>query len=342
MRALIGLLCVVLAGCSASEVSRTSFVFGTMVQITVGPQDAERAVPAVDAVLRDLDALHQELHPWQPGPLRTVNDQFARGKPARLTPAIAELLTLSQQYWRLSDGLFNAAVGGLIAEWGFHSDVASARLPDAGRVAAWVEAAPTPLDVTRQGLEANAAKPQVQLDFGGIAKGWALDRAARQLRAAGIHNALINIGGNILVLGKNGERPWHVALRDPRQPQDVMLELDLLDGEAVGTSGDYQRFFTVGNTRYSHLLDPRTGQPARELASVTVITGPAPAAGLVSDVAGKPLFIGGIRQLPHYANRFGIRNWLAVAPDRTVYLSKSMQLRADFHKPVPKLVLQEP
>lgn len=343
MRVLMWLgLCLSLAACSSGTQTQTSYVFGTMVQVTVAGGDADRSQRVVDDMLRDLDRLHRELHAWQPGPLQQVNQHLARGEPAPVTPDITELLTLSQDAWRRSDGLFNAAIGGLIASWGFHSDLAQPRLPEATVVQGWLDAAPTPLDVQVQGGVARSRNRAVQLDFGGIAKGWALDRCARHLRAAGIHNALINIGGNVMALGRNGDRPWHVALRDPVQPQNVMLDLDLQDGEAVGTSGDYQRFFIVDGIRYSHLLDPRTGQPARHLRSVTVLTAPGPQAGLLSDVASKPLFIGGLASIGHHASRFGVPNWLAVGPDRTVYLNRSMRARVEFHKPVPKVVVLGP
>ena len=111
----------------------------------------------------------------------------------------------------------------------------------------------------------------MQLDLGGYAKGYALDRAAELLRKQGIHNALINIGGNVLALGQHGNRPWRVGIQHPRKP-GALATLELHDGEAIGTSGDYQRYFMLGKVRYCHLIDPRSGYPMQGVQAVTVLT----------------------------------------------------------------------
>jgi thiamine biosynthesis lipoprotein len=98
----------------------------------------------------------------------------------------------------------------------------------------------------------------VALDFGGYLKGVALDRAADILRSQGVRNALINIGGNILALGYKEGRKWRVGIQHPRRA-GALATVELNDGEAIGTSGDYQRYFELDGKRYPHLLDPRTG-----------------------------------------------------------------------------------
>ena len=96
----------------------------------------------------------------------------------------------------------------------------------------------------------------------------------------GIRNALINIGGNILALGQHGDRPWRVGIQHPRK-SGALATLDLHDGEAIGTSGDYQRYFMVGNVRYCHLIDPRSGYPVQGVQAVTILTRGAARRGVV-------------------------------------------------------------
>ena len=132
----------------------------------------------------------------------------------------------------------------------------------------------------------SSSNPAVQLDLGGYAKGRALDDAVAILKAHGIANALVNIGGNVIALGAHGDRPWRVGIQHPRQP-GTLATLDLHDGEAVGTSGDYQRFFEVGGHRYSHLIDPRSRRPATGMQSVTVLMR-GKAAGTRSDALRNP------------------------------------------------------
>jgi thiamine biosynthesis lipoprotein len=165
----------------------------------------------------------------------------------------------------------------------------------------------------------------VQLDLGGYAKGYALDRAAAILRQQGVANALINIGGNVMALGRKGDRPWQVGIQHPRAPTPIAA-LALYDGEAIGTSGDYQRYFEVDGRRYSHLIDPRTGAPVTETEAVTVLVTPRPGAGVLSDVASKPIFIaaGSWRDM---ARRYAISHVLRVDANGHIMATRDMGAR---------------
>lgn len=342
MKSLLAVLLLgLLSACGAADISRESYVFGTRVEITVAGEDAAKAEPVINAALADLDRWHAELHAWQKSPVTTLNMAIAAGKSAPVTTEMVELIQQSQWAWRQSEGLFNPAMGGLIAAWGFHSDTFAPLVPDQKVIQAWLTAQPSPVDVLIHQQQASSHNSAVQLDFGGIAKGWALDRIAKRFKEAGIKNALINIGGNILALGKHGAKPWHIGLQHPRQ-QQAMLELDLLDGEAIGTSGDYQRFFLLNGKRYSHLLDPRVGIPASASMSATALVDPSPQAGLTSDAATKPLFIAGPEHAAAMAKRFNVRNWLVVSPTGTVYLSQSMQPRVHWLISPPQVRVIQP
>ena len=195
----------------------------------------------------------------------------------------------------VSDGLFNPAIGGLIQAWGFQADDFKAVLPEQKKIAALVKANPQMSDLVIHSSEVASRNRSVKLDLGGYAKGYALDRAADILKQQGIHNALINIGGNVLALGTHGSRAWRVGIQHPRKP-GPLATLELHDGEAIGTSGDYQRYFELDGKRYCHLIDPRTGYPVQGVEAVTILTH-GEHAGLLSDAASKPLFISGDARL---------------------------------------------
>jgi thiamine biosynthesis lipoprotein len=167
-----------------------------------------------------------------------------------------------------------------------------------------------------------------QLDLGGYAKGYALDRAAVILRKQGIHNALVNIGGNVLALGQRGKRPWRVGLQHPRKP-GALAALELHDGEAIGTSGDYQRYFELDGKRYCHLIDPRSGYPAQGVQAATVLTR-GPRAGVLSDAVSKPLFIAGVDGWRVAAAQMNLHEAMLVDGQGNIHLTAALQKRLEF------------
>jgi thiamine biosynthesis lipoprotein len=188
--------------------------------------------------------------------------------------------------------LFDPGIGSLIQLWGFQADEFKAELPSESDIADWLLSRPSIADIAIDGTTLRSRNRNVALDFGGYLKGVALDRAAAILRDMGIRNALINIGGNVMALGSKEGRKWRVGIQHPRQA-GPLATVALDDGEAIGTSGDYQRFFEVDGRRYAHLLDPRTGYPVRHTQAVTVLIPAGTRAGTLSDAASKPIFIAG-------------------------------------------------
>ena len=135
------------------------------------------------------------------------------------------------------DHLFDPGIGRLIALWGFHTDEIRPQLPESAALEALIAAKPSIADLKLDGRRVTSRNKAVALDFGGYLKGVALDRAAAILKARGVSNALINIGGNVLALGSKGDTPWRVGIQHPREPRPLAT-LPLRDGEAIGTSGD--------------------------------------------------------------------------------------------------------
>ena len=328
----VGLL---LTACGKAPLhQQESYVFGTRVEILIAGLDEARARPAAAAVLREFDRLHRTYHAWQPSELSELNAAIAAGRPHAVTPELAAFIADAQRLSASGDGRFDPGVGGLIRLWGFQSDEFKPVLPDPEALAAWRNARPGIADLKVNGVEVSSGNPQVALDFGGYLKGVALDRAADILRSQGVQNALVNIGGNVMALGtKNGER-WKVGIQHPRRPGPLAtVELD--DGEAIGTSGDYQRFFELGGKRYCHLLDPRSSEPVTHTQAVTVLVSPRPAAGTLSDVASKPLFIAG-PEWPAAARKMGVDQVLRIDSGGRVQVSGKLKARLEFVGQAPE------
>ena len=333
----LGLL-ILLAGCDRPPplVQQESYVFGTRVEILVAGVPEARAREAAGAVLREFDRLHRTYHAWQPSELTRVNEALAAGRTLQVDPEMRAFISEARELARLGGYRFDPGIGGLIRLWGFHSDEFRPVLPDPGALAEWRRAPASVAQLRLEGDRVGSANPRVALDFGGYLKGVALDLAAARLREAGVHNALINIGGNVMALGDKNGKPWRVGIQHPRQP-GALATLELRDGEAIGTSGDYQRYFELDGRRYSHLLDPATGEPVTHTQAVTVLMPPGPKAGTLSDALSKPIFIAGPEQWQAVARATGAGQVLRIAPDGRLQVTRALRARLVFMGKPPGL-----
>ena len=339
-RLLLPLLLLLLAACSrpAAERHDTQLVFGTLVDVTLYDTDAATAQRAFTQLREDFKLMHFMWHPWKPGPLGRTNELLALQAPFSANPSILPLIEKSLPLTQASDHLFNPAIGKLLDLWGFHSDEPpKGPPPDPQAIAALVAADPKLEDIEIRGVVMRGTNPAVKLDFGAMAKGLAIDRGIEALQALGVRNAVINAGGDLKVIGRHGDRPWRVGIRDPRG-EGVLAVLDVHDGEAVFTSGDYERYFVWEGKRYHHILDPRTGYPAQGTRSVTVIHPDAATA----DAAATALFVAGPDLWPKIARQMGLRDVLLVDAKGVFHMTPTMQARLDFARPPAQVRIVDP
>lgn len=245
------------------------WVMGTVWEIETA-QPAPAAVEQAFGEIRRLDALLS--HYKEDSALSRLNRQGHLHAPIEL----AELLARCQTYSQASQGAFDVTVGPLVEAWGFkHLDYrfpSADSLAAAGRVVGWSRIS---LDGRHVRLE-----PGTRVEFGAIGKGYALDRAMAILRRAGIERARIDAGGQHVVAGD-----WTIGIRHPRDPEALLGRLTVRDGWSVATSGDEERSFEHEGIRYGHVLDPRTGWPARHYPSVTVVAPSGELADMLATVA---------------------------------------------------------
>lgn len=192
----------------------------------------------------------------------------------------AGLLDYAFACYRKSDGLFDVTSGLLRRAWNFSSDT----LPDDHAISALLPR--IGLDkIKRRDPELSFTTPGMELDFGGIGKEYAADRAADQCAAMGIEHGLVDFGGDMRLIGpRPGGEPWRVGIRHPRSPSVPMTTVELMSG-ALATSGDYGRFMEIGGRRYCHILNARTGWPAHGLLSVSVVANDCLVAGTLATIA---------------------------------------------------------
>jgi FAD:protein FMN transferase len=336
---LLSLAFTLLAACTKEPIYRQqSYVFGTLVEVTIWGENDARAQELIGKVLREFDRLHKELHAWQPSELTKVNDAIAKGEAIETTPELATILKDAAKLSAQSGGTFNPAIGKLIALWGFQSDEFKPAIPDAEKIKALVAAKPTMADLQFDSGKISSKNRDVKIDLGGYAKGYALDRAVGILKKEGVQNALINIGGNIIAMGERGNRPWRIGIQHPRKPSAIAA-MDLYNGEAIGTSGDYQRYFEKDGKRYCHVIDPATGTPVENVQSVSVVAKRGAQAGVMSDVASKPIFIAGAQKWRDAARTMDIDLVLRVDGNGGVDVTTLMTKRLAFDD--KKLTIRE-
>jgi thiamine biosynthesis lipoprotein len=325
--ALLLLQCL-LSGCTDNKHTyRTQGkVFGTEVEVSIYGEPQERADALSASVLSEFDRLHHKFHAWQPGMLTALNDSIARGEPFQADAEMVDLLKSATGLAERSDNLFNPAIGHLIRLWGFQSSDITPHGPARAEIKRWVDANPRLSDLRYEGTTITSVNKAVMIDLGGYAKGYALDRAALILRAAHVKAALINVGGNILAIGQPGARAWTVGIRDPRN-EGTLAALALHDNEAIGTSGDYVRYFMKDGKRHPHIIDPRSGDTIDLVASVTIITSGGNDAGLRSDGNSKPLFISGPAHWKAMAQRLGLNEVMLIDAEKNVDMTPAMRAR---------------
>ena len=232
----------------------------------------------------------------------------AGGNPVRVDEETAGLLLFADACFRQSGGLFDATSGVLRRAWNFKepSVPAQAELDALLPLVGWdaVEISNAHVRLPRAGM---------QLDFGGFGKEYAVDRAARVMRDLGVASAMVNLAGDLAILGPQpGGAPWRVGIKHPRRDDKLLATLPV-DSGALATSGDYERFIEVGGVRHCHILDPRTGRSARGLQAVTVHGPSCLVAGSATTIAmlmGRDAGLAWLEEL-------GLKH-LAVADDGTV------------------------
>ncbi|MEJ2508922.1 MAG: FAD:protein FMN transferase [Gammaproteobacteria bacterium] len=311
---------------------------GTMVNITLWGVDNDVAQKAFTAANQDFNYMQTAYHPWKPGPMGRTNQLLALDAWFSANPSVLPLIKRAKALYHASDGLFNPAIGRLIGLWGFHSDtLPKGPPPSKAAIERLVAQHPTMDDIQIKGIRVRSTNPAVQLDTGGFAKGYAVDRVIDHLRRLGVSNAIVDAGGDLRAIGSHGGEPWHIGIRDPSAP-GILAEVDVKGDESVFTSGVYERFYMYKGKRYHHIIDPRTGYPARGTTSATVIGSD----GATSDAAATALLIAGPKLWHRVAESMGIKYAMLVASDGTVYMNPAMAKRMHFeHKP-PKVVLSAP
>ncbi len=252
-------------------------IMSTEARVVVYADTADHASAAVTAAWDELRAIESRLNRYDPASEISALRAAAGHDAIAISPSTARAIEAGRLWWRQSRGTFNPLVGSLVSVW--KQAEKDQRLPtdeELRRAMDLLDMDEIELTGSGDAWRCRLPREGMQLDLGGLAKGWAADEALGTVRRCpGVRAALVMIGGDGACWSDDDwSRPWSFAVQDPLRGEQVgarYAELALKHA-AVVTSGDYYRAYTIGGRRYSHILDPRTGRPVdHRLASVTVI-----------------------------------------------------------------------
>jgi thiamine biosynthesis lipoprotein len=327
------IIMLLMAGCSQPAIyQKEFFAFGTLVEVTIYGADRLLADKAFETARQQFEAMTEVWHAWRPSAVTRANSLITTGKSFEVEPQLLPLIQRAKSLSKQSEGLFNPAIGKLIALWGFHNnDYANRRPPSNSKIKALVEKYPCMCDLMLTGTRLSSTNRYVQLDFGAFAKGYGVGQVVDRLRKMGIENLIINAGGDLRAIGNHGDRPWRIGIRNPRGV-GVVASVEINRDESVFTSGDYERYFVFKGERYHHIIDPRTGYPARGVTSATVIDVDSGAA----DAAATALVVAGPDRWVSIARAMRVRDVLLIDSQGRAHMTPSMAERLHFesdHRP---------
>ena len=278
---------------------------GTIFTVAVYGRDRTFLAEVVEQVFDEVDRLDEQMSNYKPQSELSAINREAAGHPVIVEPGLFHLLEICVQRSQQTDGAFDITVGPLMKSWGFFRG--RGRLPTSAEINEVLERVGyghLKLDAGRRTIRFDESG--VEIDLGGIAKGYAVDRAVDILRSNGITSALVSGGtSSIYALGSPpGALGWKITLRDPydeHKPADVIH----LQNYSLSTSGNYERFFEIGGKSYCHIMNPHTGWPVQGVLSAAVLA----ATGTDTDGRSAGCFVMGVE---------GTRKYLAAQPNLAV------------------------
>lgn len=302
---------------------KSRIAMDTFITITVESSSSRDAERAMDRAFAEIERLGTLFNYFSEDSEVSLINRFAGIRPVAVSGETADIIEKALSVSRETDGAFDITIGPVMALWDFHNGTLpderaiKERLKLVGYRNMAVDTMKSTVFLKRKGM---------QIDLGGVAKGYAADRAVEILRKNGIQAGLVAVAGDIKAFGlKPDKSAWRVGIKNPRQEEDkneIFATLQLFD-KAISTSGDYERFFVKSGVRYHHLLDPKTGYPVYECRSVSVIAGE----GVFTDAFSTGLFVLGPRKGMELLNKLGFDG---VIVDRSGAVSLTDGIKGNF------------
>jgi thiamine biosynthesis lipoprotein len=265
---------------------RREGIMGTNISVQLWCEDERLAEDAMDAVIAEMYRINALMSTWQDDTQLAAVNASAAEYPVSVSTELYGLVDRALDFSRTTRGAFDITYASVGYLYDYRQGVKPA---DEVRLKALESVDFRFVDLDPRTHSIRFRRTGVRIDLGGIAKGYAVERAAAILRGFGIEHAIVTAGGDSRILGDRHGRPWVVGIRNPRAEGSVVTRLPLAD-EAISTSGDYERYFEADGIRHHHIIRPGTGESPREVMSVTIV-GPD---GTTTDALSTGVFVLGV------------------------------------------------
>jgi thiamine biosynthesis lipoprotein len=325
---------VAIASCAPASaaphlVTRNGTAMGTEVRLSAFTDDDDGAEKAMQSAFGEIQRIESLMTTWHDSEVTRVNAN-AGVAPVAVSTETLEVIDAARRASELSDGAFDITFYAMKGLWHFDEDL-DPKLPDAAEIKRRVALIDyRKVIVDKKQKTVMLAKKGMAINLGGIAKGYAVDRAVAVMRKAGFPDVIVQAGGDLMCSGSKAGAPWVAGIRDPRSEArgDIFARLLLID-HAFSTAGDYERFFFIDGKRYHHIIDPKTGYPATRSRSVTIY---APSA-LLADSLDDAVFILGWKRGLDMIDKLDDVGAVVVDDTGQVHVSKRLKDRVIIEHP---------
>jgi len=324
------LLLIFLSACKPRKEKvyrKSKILMDTLVTVTGVSNSKENAEKAIDAALAEIEKLDRLLNFFSPESEVSHINKNAGISVIKVTPDMLDVLDMSLMVSKNTEGAFDVTIGPVITLYDFYKKIK----PEDSVIKKNLSFVNyKDLIIDRNESAVFLKKRGMLIDLGGISKGYAADKAVEVLKRKGIHAGLVSVAGDIKAFGlKPDGRPWKIGIRNPRakgQEDDILATIELRD-MAISTSGDYERFFILNGRRYHHLLNPKTGCPAEESQSVSIITNRA----VFTDAFATGIFILGPEKGMRVLEKMGF-DGVIVDSQGKVHISPNIRGKVEFKR----------
>jgi len=249
---------------------------GTFYNVSIyGPEmDNARHLQVHDGIDSVLQSVNKQMNPWDPASEISRFNRMSSDESMEISPDFVRVIIISEEIFELSDGAFDPTVGPLTDLWGFGPGSKSHAVPTKQAIDSCLEFIGFKI-IDLNGNILSKTDDRIRLDLSAVAKGFGVDAVGGYLKSRGFENYLVEIGGEVVCSGQVHGRNWRLGIDRPTDnalPGNDLSSIISISGQGVATSGDYRTFYMDQGRRYSHTIDPKTGEPVtHNLASVTII-----------------------------------------------------------------------